>query len=157
MPAVAWVRAIVPAFHALQDTRTPVIAAALSVCVYLGAALFLMPNMQHAGLALATSLAAYFQFFALLILLRLRHTGIALSKFISSALRTITAATLVIGPLFFVQNWIDLHTESTWQNAAKLAAQLVASGVLYLALLWILRSAEARTLISAVAKRVGRE
>ena len=70
--AFAGVRVVVPVFYARQDTRTPVIAAALSVLANVALSLVLMGPLAHAGLALATAAASAFNFVVLLVVLRRR-------------------------------------------------------------------------------------
>ena len=67
-------RVVVPAFHAFQDTATPVKAGAISVAGNIFFCLLLMGPFGAAGLAVATSLAAVLNFFALMFFLR-KHLG----------------------------------------------------------------------------------
>jgi putative peptidoglycan lipid II flippase len=73
MPAVALVRVIVPVFYATQDSRTPVLAAAVSVVVTGTLGWWLSGLFQVAGLALGLSLGAWFQALALGLALRDRE------------------------------------------------------------------------------------
>jgi len=63
---VALIRVLAPAFYALKDTRTPVLTALVAFFVNLLLSLILMGPMLHAGLALATTLAAAVNMFLLL-------------------------------------------------------------------------------------------
>jgi putative peptidoglycan lipid II flippase len=56
--AFGGVRIVVSAFYALQDTKTPVKIAGMAVGANILLSLILMPFLQHAGLALAASLAS---------------------------------------------------------------------------------------------------
>ncbi len=55
---VAMVRVLVPAFYALQDTRTPVMVAFIAFLFNLLFSLLLMGPLKHGGLALASTLSA---------------------------------------------------------------------------------------------------
>ncbi|MBN2705429.1 MAG: polysaccharide biosynthesis protein, partial [Deltaproteobacteria bacterium] len=55
--AYAALRIIVPAFHSLQDTKTPVKIGALALLCNLISAFILMHFFHHLGLALATAIA----------------------------------------------------------------------------------------------------
>jgi putative peptidoglycan lipid II flippase len=70
--AFAGVRVVVPVFYARQDTKTPVVVAALSVLTNIALSLALMGPLAHAGLALATATASAVNFVVLLVVLRLR-------------------------------------------------------------------------------------
>jgi putative peptidoglycan lipid II flippase len=65
-------RVLVPAFHAFQDTVTPVKAGAIAVASNILLSLLLMHPFQAAGLAIATSLASMVNFLLLIVFLRRR-------------------------------------------------------------------------------------
>ena len=56
--AFSAVRVVVSTFYALQDTRTPVIMAVISVLANIVLGIILMSPLAHGGLALSTSLAS---------------------------------------------------------------------------------------------------
>ncbi len=70
--AFAGIRIVVPVFYAMQDTRTPMWVAILSMGLNLAVSLILIGPLQYRGLALATTASAIFQFSALLLMLRRR-------------------------------------------------------------------------------------
>ena len=72
LAAIAGVRIIVPVFYSLKDTASPVKCAAASVALNIVCSLLLMKPLQHNGLALATSISSFFNFFLLVWLLRKR-------------------------------------------------------------------------------------
>jgi putative peptidoglycan lipid II flippase len=67
---VALVRVLVPAFYALQDTRTPVQIAFVAFIFNFLISLMLMGPLRHGGLALASTLSALCQMSMLLYFLR---------------------------------------------------------------------------------------
>jgi putative peptidoglycan lipid II flippase len=73
--AFSAVRIVVTLFYALQDTRTPVKMAAISIGVNIILGVALMWPLQHGGLALATSLASMVNLFLLIRALR-RKVGL---------------------------------------------------------------------------------
>jgi len=68
--AFSAVRIVVTLFYALQDTRTPVKMAAISIFVNMILGLLLMWPLRHGGLALATSLASMVNLYLLVRALR---------------------------------------------------------------------------------------
>jgi putative peptidoglycan lipid II flippase len=72
LPAYGLVKGLASAFYSVQDTKTPVKIAALSVVVNLALNLALIGPLGLKGLALATSLAAWVN--ALLLRYQLRHS-----------------------------------------------------------------------------------
>jgi putative peptidoglycan lipid II flippase len=59
LPAYVLIRVLQPGFFAREDTRTPTLFAAGSMVVNVVLSLLLFPSMQHVGIALATSVAAW--------------------------------------------------------------------------------------------------
>ncbi|WP_027369616.1 murein biosynthesis integral membrane protein MurJ [Desulfovermiculus halophilus] len=59
LPAFCAVRSLVSALYALEDTRSPVWAAVVSLGINLGLGLLLMQFIAHVGLAVAVSLASW--------------------------------------------------------------------------------------------------
>ncbi len=59
-------------FYALQDSRTPMLAALITITVNIGLACYLAPIYQHQGLALAYSLAGIVNFLLLVLILRFK-------------------------------------------------------------------------------------
>jgi putative peptidoglycan lipid II flippase len=68
--AFSAVRIVVTLFYALQDTRTPVKMAAISIVVNMILGVALMWPLRHGGLALATSLASMVNLYLLVRALR---------------------------------------------------------------------------------------
>jgi len=94
--AFAGVRIIVAAFYSLQDTRTPALAAVGAVLANLLLSLLLMESFQHAGLALATALAAMLNGGTLVAVLNRRLGGVDWFSVGKSAARVLGASVPVI-------------------------------------------------------------
>jgi len=69
-----FVKVLAPGFFARQDTQTPMTIAIVSVLVNIALSLILVRTMQHTGLALAISIAAWVN--ASLLLLVLMRRGV---------------------------------------------------------------------------------
>lgn len=93
----AAIKLLAPAFYALGDARTPMMASVVGVALNLAAALMLTrwAGMGHAGLALATSLAALAGAAVLALALRARTGGIHGRALASSAARILAAAAVM--------------------------------------------------------------
>ena len=72
LPAFVLVRVLAPGFFARQDTATPVRVALAAMLINLVLTLLLMRVLAHIGIALATSVAGWFNALWLLLLLRRR-------------------------------------------------------------------------------------
>ena len=65
LPAFILIKVLAPGYYARQDTKTPVKYAVIAMVANMVLNLALIVPLQHAGLALATSLAAYLNAFLL--------------------------------------------------------------------------------------------
>ena len=153
--AVASVRTIVPMFHAHNDTRTPVIASAFNLVVFVGLSLALMGPMQHAGLAAATTAAAVTQLVALLWLLRKRSGDLGMAEVRSSALRVLVASGVMGGVVWAgarFGHWENGGNDP--RNLAVFAVTVLVGLGTYLAVAAALGSPELRDLRAAIQRRV---
>jgi len=105
--AFSSVRIVVAAFYAMQDTKTPVKVAAISLAANALFGIMLMGPMGHNGLALATSLSSILNCLMLLVLLRRRlgrdiHHGwpVSIAKTIFATAVMGTAVWLLSGMVF---------------------------------------------------------
>lgn len=90
--AFSSVRIVVSTFYALQDTRTPVVTATVSIVANILFGVALMGPMKHCGLALATSLASMVNLVILVAALRKRLGMIRWRPIFASCLRTLAAS-----------------------------------------------------------------
>ena len=90
--AFAAVRIVVSTFYAMQDTRTPVKTATISIAANILLGTVLMGPMKHCGLALATSLASAVNLVLLVVVLRNKLGAIRWRLIFSSGLKTLAAS-----------------------------------------------------------------
>jgi putative peptidoglycan lipid II flippase len=90
--AFSAVRIVVSTFYAMQDTRTPVKCATISIAANILFGLALMGPMKHCGLALATSLASMVNLVLLVVVLRNKLGVIRWRLIFSSCLKTLVAS-----------------------------------------------------------------
>ena len=87
-------------FYSLQDTKTPMINGALSVGLNIILNLIFIRFMDHAGLALATSISTTFTSIMLFISLRNKIGPIGLKRYLRCLVKTL-AASLVMGVVVY--------------------------------------------------------
>ena len=102
--AFSGVRIVVSTFYALQDTKTPVKVAVVSLLLNIVLSLILMFPMGHGGLALATSLAMAVNLILLIVALKKRLGRIGGRDIVASAMKTIMAA-IAMG--LVIQGWVS--------------------------------------------------
>ena len=146
--AFSALRILVSAFSALQDTKTPVKVAALSLGANIVLSLILMGPLKHGGLALATSFSAALQSTVLLFILRKRLGRLDGHKILSSLLKTTCcslgmALILYIVPTFF----------SPDGRLASLAFFITMGAFAYFALAWRLKCEELHLLARSNRKK----
>ena len=62
LPAFVLIKLFQPGFFAREDTRTPTVFAAISVIINVGLSLLLFEQLQHVGIAIATTVSAWANF-----------------------------------------------------------------------------------------------
>jgi putative peptidoglycan lipid II flippase len=141
--SVSIVRLIVPAFYALEDTRTPVLTAAAAFVTNCFFSLLLMGpvaatgesgladaiaavtrtisvfNLRHAGLALSTSLAATVNLVLLAMLLHRRLGPLGAREIVPSFARSLVASLVMVPPVRTVAGLTD------WSQSGHLIAHSV--------------------------------
>lgn len=155
------VRVMVSAFYATQDTRTPVLAAAVAMAGNLVFSLLLMGPLRHGGLALALSLSSTMQFFLLTSILRKRLGLLDGRPILISICKSAVAALVMGGVIYPLQKgWIaQAPGIGTGQLTIRLLAIIVAGTAIYFFLAWLLRCRElraARVMFNALRRRAGR-
>jgi putative peptidoglycan lipid II flippase len=118
--AFAGLKILTAAFYSLQDAKTPAIIGACSMLVNVILNLILMGPLQHAGLALATSIAAIFNCLALLIILKKRLGRLEGSKIWSSTQKLIVASGIMTLVVYFLNEFLFNPSDSLLIKLASL-------------------------------------
>lgn len=104
------------AFYALEDTKTPVSIGVVTIILYIVFAIVFMPVLNHGGIALAASLAAFSNTFILAFFLRRKMGWSLLSSAFYKTLGKSLVATVIMsavlwygkGILSFMPDWLLL-------------------------------------------------
>jgi putative peptidoglycan lipid II flippase len=149
LPAFSATRIAAQTFYALGDTRTPVILGLLSVAANIALALTLMWPLAHAGLALASSLSAYVNVFALLWALRRRLGPIGGRALARSCARTLVAT----AALWLVARALAPVWDGSVIAVAYTAAAIVGGAAAFAVAASILRAPELGALLGMLRRR----
>jgi len=103
LPAYVLVKVLGPAYFARRDTRTPVLIAVAAVVVNVVLNLILMQFLAHAGLALATAIAAWLNVGLLAWVLRRRGHLVADQRLVQRLARSIGAALVMVALLLWLK------------------------------------------------------
>jgi putative peptidoglycan lipid II flippase len=177
--SVAAVRVIVPAFYALEDTRTPVAAAAVAFLAnFTFAAAFLGPvsgrgdsalgqllvgashvlgvlDLRHGGLALATSLSATVNLVLLCTLLGRRLGGFGWRDWLASAARTGVASLAMVPVVTAVTGRVEWFDPRVWVivRLAWLLTAALAGALTFVAVVLVLGGPDVTALMRRVRAR----
>jgi putative peptidoglycan lipid II flippase len=133
------IKVLAPGYYARQDTRTPVRIGVIAMLANMGITLVLVWPLQHAGLASATSLAAYLN--ALLLLRGLRASAYRPRPGWLRFAARVAVATLVMGVVLWLgtgtlDEWIALRASG---RVLRLSLWIVVGAGSYAAVLLALR------------------
>lgn len=130
LPAFVLSRTLTPAFHARQDTRTPVQLALVTIAVNILLSLALMPVLAHVGLALATSLAASTNTLLLLVTLHRRGHWRSDARLTGRTWRILVASLAMAAVLVALDRMVlpPWYAGSFWMRVSALSV-LVGSGL----------------------------
>lgn len=135
-------------FYAMQDTKTPVKIAALSVIVNIIFSIILMGPMRHGGLAFANAIASAVNFMVLFIMLKKKLGAVDGRRILLSLLKTAVASTVMgVAGLYLMKAFM-------WEEGANIAlkASLLCTVILiciglYLLIMRLMKSEELTYLI----------
>ncbi len=176
--AVAGVRIIVPTFYALQDARTPVRIAVVSIFanIVLGVVLmgpvergwFVFENnliqnaatglygiipIGHGGLALATSLSSILHFFLLLYALRIKIGPLGLRTIIVSVCKSVLCSAVMGISVWAVANYmIPPEGRTNFELLIGVSTSLIVGVAVYGLLAYMVKSSEVEYILSIVGK-----
>jgi putative peptidoglycan lipid II flippase len=167
----AAIKVLSPAFYALDDAKTPMVIAVVSILVNVVACYFLMnwlshvgvspasPNgIGHVGVALATSCVALINFFALALMMRKRIGRLNGRGIISSFVRIAIASAAMSAVCYFSYHYLTQRFEHK-PFSIKLIEAFVPIGlgaVTFIVAAKLLRISELEKIYGALSAKLGR-
>jgi len=147
LPAFAAIKLITPMYYSTQDTMTParVGAYALGMNIALNAVflIFFVRTLSNGGPALASSLAAYFNFGALFLLFRKRYGRMGARALAGSLGKIGVCAAAMAAASYGAVRFSHLAVaQHLLAQAGMLAAIILGSAAVYFGLAWLLRCEE---------------
>jgi len=151
---IAAARILVTAFHAVQDTTTPLKVAIVSFAVNVVFCLLLMGPMLHAGLALAGSVAALVNVVLLWGLFR-RKAGPGAGGWARRIGGRLLVATGIMGGCVWGLSHLFLHgvQAGPWEKGGILAGCVCAGATVYLGACHVLGMKQVRELAGSLARK----
>jgi len=147
--SIVGVRIMTAFFYSVQDTKTPVRIAMAGMLTNIIASLILMRFLEHSGLALANSIASWFNLTLLYYFLRKRFGSPGTRNIVVSTLKTLIASFLMALSVRFLY---DLLVGPAGKVFSLFLA--IAGGIgLYITITYILKSDELAFLMDTIKKR----
>lgn len=160
-----------PAFYALRDAKTPIMASLVSIAANLILNITLSAVMGYRGLALGTAIAANINAGLLLWLLARRLDGLDARRVMWASIKILAASMVMALAAWQAEAWLRVALEGSarglvaplpagWQNLAIRLLRVtggIGAGIGTLALAaWLFRIDEFRLAIARVRARIGR-
>src|SRR2546427_2115129 len=131
LSAFSMVKIIVPAFYALEDTRTPVKIAFVAMFLNIGLNFLFIRPLRNGGPALATSMSAFFNSFTLLAIFYRRYGSFGVREIGQSILKFAIASVALGAVVYTVIHWPGFYTGRIAQRAVALAVSIAAGTASY--------------------------
>ena len=141
-------RIVASTFYAMQDTRTPVKIAVLSVIVNIIFSFILMGPMRHGGLAFANAIAAAVNFIVLFIMLKKKLGHIGGRKIVISFIKTAAASTVMgVAGLYLMKAFMWGEGANIVLKSSILCGVIFVCIGLYLLIMKMIKSEELTYLV----------
>ncbi len=152
--AFALVRVFVAMFYALQDTKTPVKIAIISIIFNIIISFILMKYLFHNGLALATSLSSILNLCMLSYALKKKIGNIDMISILKSAYKILASACLMGVTIFYFQNIVMNKEALSFPILLFGVLSMIALGsFLYFLFAYLFKSPELKGLLSMIQNR----
>ena len=162
LAAFSAVRVMVPAFYSLGMARVPVTISMITIGVTVGLYFALMGPLQHAGLALATSIGSILNFMMLFYALRQKLGNMGGRMLAASGARILVASALSAGAGWSAATLVERSGvggaggTGLLGRALVVAAGMAAATVVYLAAAMVLKIPEVKSVSDTLSRVFGR-
>jgi len=141
--AFSGVRVVVSTFYALQDTKTPVRIAIISIIANILLGIILMGPLAHGGLALSTSLASMLNFVLLVLALRKKLGNLGLKAIAKSVCKIVFCSAIMGLVVMAISTFmIPLSDISLKSLFFSLMATIIIGLLFYTAFSFLMKSSE---------------
>ncbi|MEO0642388.1 MAG: murein biosynthesis integral membrane protein MurJ [Pseudomonadota bacterium] len=153
LPAYVLVKVLVPNFYARADTRTPVVAAFISLAVFIAFAVSVLGTLGVVGVALASVVGAWINVGFLLVVLAMRGHYRVPSKLLLRLGRQAVAAAAMGAALYYTNDLLaGWYSAGLFARLGALAALVAAAVIVYFGLAFALGAID-RQRIAALMRR----
>ena len=155
LPFLSGASILARVFYSRSNTRTPTLAAAVSLVASTVSALILMWPLAHVGLALASSISSLVNFFWLYRLLIIRENDFPQREFLKEAGSYFLLAAVMAAAVWPFSAWATAAT-SFWGLAAKTLAGVAVGVAVYFLLSLMTRRPHLIPLVNLIKRKFRR-
>jgi putative peptidoglycan lipid II flippase len=156
--AFSAVRIVAATFFAMQDTRTPVIMAVISIIANIILAVVLMKPLAHGGLALATSLSSMLNLGLLVHALRSKLGSLGWISIAQSACKTLLSSVGMGLAVWGIAGTVVPTANRTMAGLlGGLAASIVIGLCIYGVLSYLVKSQELKSILTEARRGIGKK
>lgn len=137
-------------FYSLQDTKTPMYNASLSVVLNIALSILLSSYMGISGLALATSISALFCSTLLVMSLRKKIGAFGLKGNLITFLK-VAFSSSVMGIIVYS---LSIYVWNDWNEPLKMMIIVFIGSIVYFTLITLLKVKEMKTVLDFIQKKV---
>ena len=153
---VAATRQLVPAFHALGDTRTPVVVSAIDLVAFIALALSLRGPLGHVGISVAVAGSSAVQMLLLFYGLRRRLGSLRGGEIAASGARVLAASAIAGAASGALAHVLTDAVPGSLGRALPGLASALLFGVLFLTSAWGLGARELAEIAAPIRRRLRR-
>lgn len=153
---VAATRQMVPAFHALGDTRGPVIVSAIDLVVFVALAMALRGPLGHVGISVAVAGSSAVQMALLAHRLRRKLGSLRGGEILGSGARVLGASLVAGAAGAATARLLTFETSGALGRALPGIASSLVFGALFLAAAWGMGARELQEIGAPLRRRLGR-
>jgi putative peptidoglycan lipid II flippase len=155
LPFISGVRVTSNAFYSMQDSKTPVRVATMSVAVDFVVSLALMWSLKHVGLAIAVATASVFNFVMHVVDFRKKVGALGLGRILMGTARTVAATLAMVAAIWAFKRYVPLFPARQGHvlDAVRLGLHILLGIAVYLLAGFALRMEEFSGLKAALKKR----
>lgn len=156
--AFSGVRIVVSTFYALQDTKTPVKIAVISISANILLGIILMGPLAHGGLALSTSLASMLNLGLLIRALKIKLGHLGMKNIMKSACKTILCSA-IMGVIVSGVALLIIPSENGSFSGLffGIMVSIIIGIVLYVSFSFLIKSPELERVQAVVMKGIGKK
>jgi putative peptidoglycan lipid II flippase len=152
--AFAGLRIVRTVFYSLQDTKTPLKTAVLSVIANIVFCLLLMKPFRHGGLAFANVLAASINFIVLFYLLRIKIKRVDGTKILASFVKTMFASAVMgFAGWLATRSVLWRQPGYIYEKSFTLVSVMILCIFIYIVIMYVLKSEELSYIFKMIRKK----